>query len=193
MENTNKFNLLKWKLYTQTLLKLRFFNIGKHSIIFSPMRIDSPQTLEIGHNVFISNNSWLIGKADSKNRTLYIGENTIIGNYSHIVALENIVIEPNVLIADKVFIADTGHEYRNPLVPIRDQGMQTAGSVRIGEGSWIGESVSIIGASIGRNCVIGANSVVTHDIPDYSIAVGAPAKVIKYYNFEKKVWFKVEA
>ena len=63
--------------------------------------------------------------------------------------------------------------------------------VVIGEGSWLGEHVCVIGASIGKNCVIGANSVVTHDVPDYSIAVGVPAKVIKRYNFNSKQWEKV--
>lgn len=59
------------------------------------------------------------------------------------------------------------------------------GTVEIGEGSWIGENVCIIGAHIGRHCVIGANSIVTKNIPDYSIAVGTPAKD---YDFEKKEW-----
>lgn len=58
----------------------------------------------------------------------------------------------------------------------------------IGEGSWIGENVCVIGASVGRHCVIGANAVVTKDIPDYSVAVGAPARVIKKYNFNRGAW-----
>ena len=57
-------------------------------------------------------------------------------------------------------------------------------NVEIGDGTWIGENVCIIGASIGKQCVIGANSVVLKDIPDYCVAVGLPAKVIKKYNFE---------
>jgi acetyltransferase-like isoleucine patch superfamily enzyme len=61
----------------------------------------------------------------------------------------------------------------------------------IGEGSWLGENVCVIGASIGKHCVIGANSVVTKDIPDYSVAVGIPAKVIKKYNFNKCEWEKI--
>jgi len=64
----------------------------------------------------------------------------------------------------------------------------------IGEGSWIGTKVSIIGSvRIGKHCVIGANSVVTKDIPDFSVAVGAPAKVIKRYDFERKEWIKCQA
>ena len=49
----------------------------------------------------------------------------------------------------------------------------------------------MISSTIGRNCVIGANSVVVNDIPDYSVAVGSPAKVIKTYDIKKKIWKKV--
>ena len=65
------------------------------------------------------------------------------------------------------------------------------GKVRIGSGSWIGENACILGVIIGKQCVIGANSVVTKDIPDYSVAVGIPAKVIKKYNFETQQWERV--
>lgn len=64
--------------------------------------------------------------------------------------------------------------------------------MEIGEGTWLGENVCVIGAKIGKHCVIGANSVVTKDIPDYSIAVGAPARIIKQYNFKENVWKVVE-
>ncbi|WP_405373425.1 DapH/DapD/GlmU-related protein [Pseudobutyrivibrio sp.] len=64
--------------------------------------------------------------------------------------------------------------------------------VSIGEGSWIGEMVCILpGVHIGKKCIIGAGSVVTKSIPDYSIAVGNPAKVIKKYNFKTHNWEKV--
>ena len=71
------------------------------------------------------------------------------------------------------------------------QGVTQKRDVVIGNGSWIGEHVCIIGASIGRHCVIGANSVVTRDIPDYSVAVGSPAVIIKKYDFNLNKWIKV--
>ena len=73
-------------------------------------------------------------------------------------------------------------------MPIILQPVKFKASVRIGRGSWLGENVSIIGASIGRNCVIGANSVVTKDIPDFSVAVGIPAVVIKHFDVEQQLW-----
>ena len=75
-------------------------------------------------------------------------------------------------------------------MPILKQKIKQIGTVVIGEGSWLGENVCVIGANVGKNCVIGANSVVTKDIPDYSVAVGVPAKVIKSYNFSSKKWEK---
>jgi len=65
--------------------------------------------------------------------------------------------------------------------------------VHIGEGTWLGTNVVIVGSiSVGKQCVIGANSVVTKDIPDYSVAVGIPAKVIKRYDFEQQQWVKIQ-
>ena len=65
-------------------------------------------------------------------------------------------------------------------------------NITISDGAWLGENVCIIGANIGKNVVVGANSVVTHDIPDYCVAVGSPAYIIKRYDFERKEWRKTD-
>lgn len=80
-----------------------------------------------------------------------------------------------------MYITDCDHEYRNISVPVIDQGITQKGqTVSIGHGSYIGINAVIVGnVKIGKHCVIGANSVVTHNVPDYSVAVGSPAKVIK--------------
>jgi serine/threonine protein kinase len=84
------------------------------------------------------------------------------------------------------------HSFEDISVPIKDQPIKQLKNVVIGEGCWIGEHVSIIGASIGKHSVVGANSVVTHDIPDYCVAVGSPAYIIKRYNFESRKWEKTD-
>ena len=71
------------------------------------------------------------------------------------------------------------------------QPIKQINTVIVGDGSWLGENVCVIGAKIGKNCVIGANSVVTKDIPDYCVAVGAPAKVIKRFDFVNQQWIKM--
>jgi acetyltransferase-like isoleucine patch superfamily enzyme len=71
--------------------------------------------------------------------------------------------------------------------PLRVDGWR---NIRIGEGSWLGEGVAVIGACIGRNCVVGANSVVTKDVPDYCVVAGAPARIIKRYDPASGLWRK---
>lgn len=80
-----------------------------------------------------------------------------------------------------VYITDCDHEYRDVNIPVIDQGIVQRGQrVSIGDGSYIGINAVIVGnVKIGKHCVIGANSVVTKDVPDYCVAVGSPAKVIK--------------
>jgi acetyltransferase-like isoleucine patch superfamily enzyme len=73
-------------------------------------------------------------------------------------------------------------------VPVKDQGIIQLAEVSIGDGTWIGENACVIGAKIGKNCVIGANSIVKTDIPDYCVVAGAPAKIIKRYDLRKKTW-----
>ena len=122
-----------------------------------------------------------------------IGDEVYIGRFSHIVSVKSVKIGKNVLISDKVYISDNLHEYKDIDIPIKKQKIINKSIVSIGDNSWLGENSCIIGASIGKHCVIGANSVVLSDIPDYSIAVGTPARVIKRYNRDKNIWEKYNA
>ena len=90
-------------------------------------------------------------------------------------------IGEKVLLSPNVYITDCDHEYRNINVPVLDQGIVQRGQkVSIGEGSYIGINAVIVGnVKIGKHCVVGANSVVTKDVPDYCVAVVSPARVIK--------------
>ena len=129
-----------------------------------------------------------------KESILKIGDNTEIGNHSTISSNVGIILGNGVLTGPHVFIADHNHKYENPCIPIYRQGVDCKSDtfLKIDDGTWIGTNVVIVGGvHIGRNCVIGANSVVTKDIPDYCVAVGSPAKVIKRYNFETQCWEKV--
>ena len=128
-----------------------------------------------------------------------IGEYSEISMYSRVASVGYVKIGRCVLFGPNVFVADYNHEYRDPLRPIMYQGNRFTPTesgtpnLSIGDGTWIGTNVVIVGnVHIGKNCVIGANSVVSTDIPDYSVAVGSPAKVVKRYNFENKQWEKVK-
>ncbi|NFT98465.1 acyltransferase [Clostridium botulinum] len=89
-----------------------------------------------------------------------------------------------------VYITYHGHGFNDINIPITEQGRKNKSNrVKIGDGTWIGINSSIIGnVSIGKNCVIGANSFVNTNIPDYSVAVGSPAKIIKMFNFISNKW-----
>ena len=163
--------------------------MGAKVAIVKPVRVIGKYNIELGDRVMIREGAYLCANCEKTGHpTLIISNGVNIGHYAHIVANHEVVINSNVLIADKVFISDCTHNYENIEMPIIYQDIKDIKAVHIGKGSWIGDNVSIIGADIGEHSVIGANSVVTKDIPPYSIAVGCPAKVIKYYDFNEKKW-----
>ncbi|WP_198018166.1 acyltransferase [Hippea jasoniae] len=108
-------------------------------------------------------------------------ENVRLANgFIHIGAYDDIVIEKNVLIAAFTQIINGNHEYKFKDKPIMYQGSFGTGKIVIGEGSWIGRNACILGGvKLGKNCVVGANSVVTKSFESYSVIVGSPAKQIK--------------
>ena len=162
------------------------------STILNILKIQGHEHISIGRQTYIHKFVWLGAyKIEDTSPELVISDGVCIGNFNHITCVKKVVIGKNVLTADRVYISDNLHKFSNPNIPILQQGIFVKNEVKIGEGSWIGENVCIIGASVGKNSIIGANSVVTNDIPDYSIAVGAPARVIKKYNFSTKAWEKI--
>ena len=195
--------LFNYEFICSSILRLRRFiwnlffsgnfkKFGKGATVCKPLKLHGLKYIELHDKVFIQDFSWLLAFKNSENEPiLTIKEKTYIGHFAHIVAIKEIIIGKNVLIADKVYISDNIHDYSSIKIPIKDQKIKFKSKVCIGDNSWIGENVSIIGASIGKNCIIGANSVVTKDIPKYSIAVGSPASVIKRYDFDIQKWVKI--
>ena len=123
-----------------------------------------------------------------------IGNNVQINDYVHLACAEMLIIEDDVLIESKVYISDINHgnysgkNQTDPEERAKERIISTK-SVKIRKNVWIGENCTILpGIEIGRNSVIGANSIVTKDIPENCIAVGNPAKVIKRYNQNSKKW-----
>lgn len=120
------------------------------------------------------------------NGKLVISDGVNIGQGAHIIASSLLNIEKNATLSSYVFISDCHHSYEDIETNIMEQPLIVK-PIRIGEGCLIGRGVAILaGASIGKHSVIGANSVVTSEIPDYCVACGIPAKVIKKYDFEQK-------
>jgi acetyltransferase-like isoleucine patch superfamily enzyme len=124
---------------------------------------------------------WLAVERPAWNRegpAISIGDHVGVRPYVTISAAESITIADGVVISAFTTIIDSDHTFAHGLPNVMHNPLVST-PVRIGEGTWIGERVAVLrGADIGRCCMIGANSVVRGEIPDYSIAVGAPARVV---------------
>lgn len=174
--------------------QISFGRFGFRSIVHKPLRLDGKKRIFIGYGCNVGYKSWLAAMPLTGNLPeLVIEDGCAIGNFNHIYATKSVILHKNVLTADKVYISDNLHGYDDVETPIQKQKIIQNRTVEIGEGSWIGENVCVLGAKIGKHCVIGANSVVNKDIPDYCVAVGAPAKVIKRYDCDTNTWQKTDA
>lgn len=188
------FKVIKHIIKT-TVYKNRFLSFGWHSSIDRPLRIGGSKNIIIGDGVTINYKTWLAAISISSSKEecrLVIEDGCTIGNFNHIYSTKKVILHKNVLTADKVYISDNLHGFEDVHMPILKQPVKQNGEVEIGEGSWLGENVCVLGVKIGKHCVVGANSVVTHDIPDYCVAVGAPAFIIKRYDFITKTWRKTD-
>lgn len=172
----------------------RKFNIGTGTCIIRPLRIAGGKGICIGDHVVLNEGCWIECQplTTNPNPRLVISDGCVLGHYNEIYSTSDILLEKDVLTADRVYISDNFHGYEDPEVPIIQQPILQNRKVCIGEGSWLGVNVWVMGATIGKHCVVGANSVVIHDVPDYCVVVGAPARIVKRYDFVAKQWRKTD-
>lgn len=168
-----------------TYLADRFGSFGERSLLNFPVAtLFGERAIHIGSETLIGAYSTLsVGHtpddAHAPERGLVIGDRCVIGGRAIITAHESIVIGDDVWFGQNVFVSDASHGYQDVETPIGLQ-LGWAHPVEIGSGSWIGHGVIVLpGTRIGRNVVIGAGSVVRGEIPDHSVAVGVPAKVVR--------------
>lgn len=146
----------------------------------------------VGKDVYIGFNCRIEGVDKYRERIftprIILSDGVSIQQNVHITCASTIIVGNDTAIAANVTITDINHPYDDVSVAIEKQDIETK-PVSIGADCKIYNNVVILpGVNIGKHCVIGANSVVTHDLPDYSVAVGAPAQVVKQYDFELKRW-----
>lgn len=166
-----------------------FKSLSRSARFVSPFRLDGANGITINDRTFFQRNLWLYCcGVDGVKAKLSIGKDCVFGYNNHITCVRNVAIGDFVLTANNVYISDNLHEYEDVTKPIIQQPVRFKRAVEIGAGAWIGENVSIIGSRVGKNSVIGANSVVTRDIPDYCVAVGAPAVVIRQFDLKLQKW-----
>jgi acetyltransferase-like isoleucine patch superfamily enzyme len=173
-----------------------FASIGRNVSFHITSRISRPRSsrISLGNSVSLKEYAWLSVATEDPigEPTIVLGDNCHIGFGSIISAKNRICLEQDVLVGQVAVIVDHNHAYEDVTVPVIDQGITEGGTIRIGQGTWIGHGASIIcprgELTIGRNCVIAANSMVMRSIPDYSVAAGYPATVIRQYDPERQAW-----
>ncbi len=162
------------------------------------IRRSGSSRISIGDSVYIAPGTWLnIPEPDSgTGPALVLESGCKIGRRCMITAKNLVCLENDVMLGPSVLIADHSHEFSNLDVPIHAQGLTAGGTVRIERNCWLGHGAAIICTSgelvLGRNTVVGANSVVTQSVPPFSVVAGSPAKVVRRYDSESGRWIKTE-
>jgi acetyltransferase-like isoleucine patch superfamily enzyme len=169
---------------------------GRNVLFHFTSQLDRRRAVRIrlGNSVTVGKDVWLnVATEDPIGEPVIVIDDNCHLAYGSIISGKNrIHLERDVLVGQQVLIADHNHAYEDVMVPIIRQGITEGGRIRIGQGSWIGHGAVVICSrgelTIGRNCVVSANSVVTQSIPDHSLVWGNPATIIRQYDSERGRW-----
>ncbi len=156
-------------------------SIGEGAILDDQCVLDAKGDTEVGITL---GSGVLIGRGTSlscKGGTIEVGDNTNISAHCMLISESSLVLGSNILIAGMCYlIAGGNHRFDRTDIPIVQQPMEQRGGITIGDNCWLGANVTVLdGVTIGRDSIIGAGSVVTKSIPEFAIAAGVPAKIMK--------------
>ncbi len=194
-EKLNALERVYYRLKGVLYYRRVFGSFGSGSVLYKPMMLSNPRFMHIGKNVVIRKGIRLEAIVSSVKNTpkLFIGDNVNIEQGVHIVCHSRVVIGDEVSITGHCAIVDVTHPYQdvhNPL-KIGDRILAERSFVEIGDRSFIGFGAAILpNVRVGSYCVIGALSLVTRDVPDYSVAAGNPASVKRRFNVLSEKWIK---
>ena len=178
--------LKKWRWYEQNSLPWNRLRIQRefmrrrafarwpvHGNVLDTLR---DGRLEVGEHTLFEPHVWVTIAEDAHVR---IGSGCFLNIGVMVASVERVEIGDHCMFANGCFVSDGGHRFDDPETPVPWQGFTSKGPTRIGDNVWCGANVVITsGVTVGERCVIGANSVVTRDVPPFSIAAGVPAKVL---------------
>ena len=138
--------------------------------------------LQIGEGTLLEPGCWITMSPDAR---IVIGEGCFLNRNTMIAAQSSVTIGDHVMFANGCFVGDAEHRYDDPELPVTWQGFTSKGPVAIGDNVWFGVNcVVTCGVSVGERCVIGANSVVTADLPGRHVCAGAPARPLREIQYQ---------
>jgi acetyltransferase-like isoleucine patch superfamily enzyme len=174
-------NALPWnraRIHWEAMRRGAFFRWPVHGNVLEALR---EGRLEIGPNTLFEPGVWLTAPGDARIR---IGAGCFLNLGVMVASLELVEIGSHCMFANGCFISDAEHRFDDLTRPVPWQGFTSEGATRVGDNVWCGSGVVITsGVTVGEHCVIGANSVVTGDLPAFSVAAGAPARVLRTIEY----------
>lgn len=170
-------------------VQARFGYMGRSTYVAYPCKFQGcgSKYITVGNNTNIESHCifgcWVKYGKQTFSPSIVIGNNCSIGEYTHITACNKITIGDGLLTGRFVYIGDNSHgrlTYEDAAIPPSQRKLISKGEIVIGENVWIGDKATILGGvSVGDNAIIGANSVVTKNVPPNCVVAGVPAKIIK--------------
>lgn len=187
------------KLYSEWLrLTYPFASMGSKVSIHPTCFIDrkNAHRIKLGNGIRIEKDTCLglsvPVEEEREEPVIVIDDNCVIHWRTQIGAKNRIHLESDVIVAQDVLIVDQNHAYEDTTIPIGDQGFTKGGTIRIGQGSYVGHGAAIISSRgdlvLGRNCYVAAHAVVTRSAPPYSVLSGNPAMIVRQFDPVKQTW-----
>ena len=175
-------NSLPWnrlRIHWEFMRRGAFVRWPVHGNVLSSLR---EGRLEIGPQVLFEPGVWITAPGDAR---IHIGEGSLLNLGVMVAAQQLVEVGRYCMFANHCFVSDANHRFDDPERPVPWQGFSSKGPTRVGDNVWCGAGVVITsGVTVGERCVIGANSVVTEDIPAFSVAAGAPARVLRTVEYD---------
>ena len=174
-------NSLPWnraRIHLEFMRRGAFVRWPVHGNVLEALR---EGRLEIGEHALLEPHVWLTAPGAARIR---IGSGTFLNIGAMVAAVELVEIGDHCMLANGCFVSDGSHRFDDRDRPVPWQGFTSKGPTRVGDNVWCGVNVVITsGVEVGERSVIGANSVVTSNIPPYSIAAGSPARVLRTIEY----------
>ena len=174
-------NSLPWnraRIHWEFMRREAFVRWPVHGNVLDALR---EGRLEIAPHVLLEPHVWITAPDAARVR---IGTGTFLNVGVMVASLELVEIGAHCMLANGCFVTDSSHRFDDPVLPVTWQGFTSKGPTSIGDNVWCGANVVVTsGVTIGERAVIGANSVVTADIPAFSVAAGAPARVLRTLEY----------